>query len=180
MIALRYSLRTPEPIGRKPQDISAFALLTTVYSDSILLDFTNWDFSKNSLIVVPGDESRSDGLNRMVSERNKAVLVIEQMGSETEFPNATHISGSRGLGFNLTTQYDISLNGDFLPYTHQEAQALVMALVVEARDYQLLASRMTLCNAPLLKAGYEDDAGSPLENRTQALSWSALVGDICG
>ena len=97
IFALRYGERSPEPGGRAVADVSAFALLTTVYSDSILLDFTNWDANRAALIVTPGDMSRSDGIDRQVSERNKAIYVIEHLGSEAIYPNATHVSGSRGL-----------------------------------------------------------------------------------
>jgi hypothetical protein len=179
LMALRYDERTPQPVGRQTSEISAFALLTTVYSDSLLLDFTNWNFNTAQLILVPSDESRSDGLHRQVSERNKAIQVMEQMGSEASYPNATHIAGSRGLGLNLTTQYDDPLAGDFLPYTAAESQALVSALVVEARDYGLEASRISLCHSPLLKRGYEAYVSqAQLENQNLP-DWIALVGDLC-
>jgi hypothetical protein len=158
LIALRYLERTPQPVGRPRHDISAFALLTTVYSDSILLDFTNWN--GETLIVIPSDPSRPDGIHRLISERNKAIRVIEQMGNETIYPNATHISGSRGLGLHLTTRYDDPINGDFLPYTTEEAHALVMALITEAEDYGIEASRDTLCHSPMLTSAYERNGDS--------------------
>ncbi len=175
VIALRYEERTPQPVGRSTAEVSAFALLTTVYSDSILLDFTNWDVSNNTLIHMPADTARSDGLHRQISERNKAIRVIEQMGNELTYSNATHIAGSRGLGFNLITQYEDAENGDFLPYTAYESRALVMALVSEARDYGIVDSQMTLCNSPLLRTGYEITA----EN-DEVFAWDTLVGDLCG
>jgi hypothetical protein len=176
IIALRYEERTSEPVGRQQADISAFALLTTVYSDSILLDFTNWNSDTGALIVAPADNVRSDGIHRQVSERNKAIQIIEQMGNENVYPNATHIAGSRGLGFSLTTRYDDPLNGDFLPYTSEEAYYLVMALVSEAGDYGIEASRVTLCGSPLLRTGYEQ-----LANFDHSLSdWAALTDDLCG
>jgi len=173
LIALRYRARTSQPVGRQTDEISAFSLLTTVYSDSILLDFTNWDSSRQALIHAPVDADRSDGIDRQVSERNKAILVVEQMGNENAYPNATHVAGSRGLGFSLTTQYDDPQHGDFLPYTPAEAQALVDALVVEARDFGIAASQQTLCSSPLLKQGYEAYAGMV------ETSWSAAVGTLC-
>jgi hypothetical protein len=174
LLALRYHERTAQPVGRGTADVSVFAILTTVYSDSLLLDFTNWDFNQNTLLVTPADTARSDGLHRTISERNKAVLVTEHLGSEITYPNATHISGSRGLGFQLRNQYDAPQTGDFLPYTPEEAYALVSALTVEVRDYQLEASRVTLCQSPLLKRGYEvyaAEAGVP--------AWEQVVGGIC-
>ncbi len=86
IFALRYGERSPEPGGRAVADVSAFALLTTVYSDSILLDFTNWDANRAALIVTPSDTTRSDGIDRQVSERNKAIYVIEHLGSEAIYP----------------------------------------------------------------------------------------------
>ncbi|MBC7871242.1 MAG: hypothetical protein H7Y09_10425, partial [Chitinophagaceae bacterium] len=175
LFALQYQTRTPLPVGRDQRNISAFALLTTVYSDSLLLDFTNWNMSAQTLIVTPTDENRVDGIHRLVSERNKAILVIEQMGNENAYPNATHVAGSRGLGFALTPQYD-DRTGDFLPYTGEEVNALVMALVTEARDYGIEASRITLCNSPLLQRGYESYMG---ENQNTPV-WTSLVNGLCG
>ncbi len=177
IFALRYDIRTPQPVGRSIGDISAFALLTTVYSDSILLDFTNWDANQQALIVTPTDADRPDQIHRQVSERNKAIFVIEQLGNELDYANATHISGSRGLGLNLVTQYADPSHGDFLPYTEWEAYILTLALVAEARDYQIEASRVTLCNSPLLQAGYEayhDHAADSV------VAWSELVDSLCG
>lgn len=178
VIALRYAERSAQPVGRPTEDVSAFALLTTVYSDSILLDFTNWNMDAQSLLITPSDTTRSDGLHRQVSERNKAILVIEQMGDENAFPNATHIAGSRGLGFSLTPQYDDAA-GDFLPYMREEAYALVMALVVEARDYSLESSRVRLCDSPLLKQGYLY-ALDRLENTNEPFTdWDKLTSELC-
>jgi hypothetical protein len=179
VFAIQYELRSPAPVGRKVEEVSAFSLLTTVYSDSILLDFTNWDLNTTSLIHPPTDDVRSDGIHRQVSERNKAILVIEQMGNENVYPNATHISGSRGLGLNLTTQYDDPEKGDFLPYTPWEAQALVRALVSEMRDYQIEASRVTLCNSPLLKRGYEQYLAETTVDVKTAIPWDAIVVEFC-
>ncbi|MEL6268582.1 MAG: hypothetical protein AAFV33_16440 [Chloroflexota bacterium] len=156
LFALRYDERSPEPMGRSTNDISAFSLLTTVYSDSILPDFTNWNPASLSLIVEPIDSSRSDRVHRLVSERNKAITVIEQMGSEVTFPNATHVAGSRGLGFELVTKYDDRESGDFLPYTSEEAAFLVNALSIEAGVYSIEESGRVLCNSPLLRRGYEE------------------------
>lgn len=175
LIALRYDERTEMPHGRLTSDISAFAILTTVYSDSILLDFTNWNTQQNTLVVTPTDINRSDSLHRMVSERNKAILVIEHMGDENVYPNATHITGSRGLGFHLNNQYDFPETGDFLPYTLEESYALVMALTIEARDYQLEASRITLCNSPLLRRGYEAYTITTNSDAT----WSEIASGLC-
>jgi hypothetical protein len=174
LFALRYAERTSQPVGRPTHEISAFALITTVYSDSLLLDFTNWNTDSGALIVQPVDTTRSDGIHRLVSERNKAIFVIEQMGSEVNYPNATHVSGSRGLDVHLTTRYTDPVGGDFLPYTGSEAAALVQALVMEARDYQINASRVTLCNSPLLRAGYEEHAAQVGE-----ASWDEQVGELC-
>lgn len=153
LIALRYEERTKEPVGRATSDISTFAIITTVYSDSILLDFTNWDEQNQSIIVSPIDSLRSDGIHRRLSERNKAIQVIEQMGDENRYTNATHIVGSRGLGLQLVTQYENS-EGDFLPYTPEEAYYLVSALITEYEQHGIELSRQTLCNAPLLQSGY--------------------------
>jgi hypothetical protein len=176
LFALRYDLRSPLLNGRAVKDISAFALLTTVYSDSILLDFTNWSGESNTLIVNPLDPNRPDGTHRMVSERNKAIFVIEQMGDETLYANATHITGSRGLGLSFTPAYAGQAGADFLPYTVEEVQFLTSALVTETRDYQLGASQQTLCNSPLLKSSY-DHYSSAQEHIT--VTWDALVGDLC-
>lgn len=154
IMALRYSERSDSPQGRSLQDISAFALLTTVYSDSILLDFTNWNAADETLIVYPLDESRSDGVHRRISERNKAIRVVEQMGDENLYHHATHVAGSLGLGFRLSTQYDQS-DGDFLPYMAEEAFFLTSALIEEALEYGVEESRAILCNAPQLEAGYK-------------------------
>lgn len=174
LFALRYESRTPEPVGRPQEDISTFALLTTVYSDSLLLDFTNWDFDTGNLLVNPVDELRPDGIHRLVSERNKAIFVIEHMGNEMLYPNATHVSGSRGLGLSLTLQYN-DLDGDFLPYIPDEAFALVMALYTEATGHNIEASRVTLCYSPLLRQGYEQ---VDLDTR-QAASWDELTDAVC-
>jgi hypothetical protein len=179
IMALQYQLRTPFPVGRKTDEVSAFALLTTVYADSILLDFTNWDIEKGALIVFPVNESRSDNIHRLVSERNKAIRVVEQMGSEVDYPNATHVAGSRGLGFNLATQLDDPAHGDFLPYTPEEALALVMALVVEARDYAVESSQFTFCNSPLLKAAYEHAHQAAEPGDKKPVSWTILAGSLC-
>ncbi|HSS99944.1 MAG TPA: hypothetical protein VLK33_23075, partial [Terriglobales bacterium] len=178
IMALQYGKRTPVPVGRKSNQISAFALLTTVYADSILLDFTNWDMASENLIVPPVNESRTDNLHRQVSERNKAIRVVEQMGNELAYPNATHIAGSRGLGFNLVTQIDDPTQGDFLPYTPEEAYALVMALSVESRDYDVESSRLTLCNSPLLKTAYEH-AHQPANLGDKMPAWADLIGNLC-
>ena len=153
IMALRYSERSASPQGRSLQDISAFALLTTVYSDSILLDFTNWNASDETLIVYPLDESRSDGVHRRISERNKAIRVVEQIGDENLYHHATHVAGSLGLGFQLSTQYD-QPDGDYLPYTAEEAFFLTRALTEEALEYGVEESREILCNAPQLEIGY--------------------------
>lgn len=153
IMALRYSERSASPQGRSRQDISAFALMTTVYSDSILLDFTNWNASDETLIVYPLDESRSDGVHRLISERNKAIRVIEQIGDENRYHHAAHVAGSLGLGFQLNTQYDHPA-GDYLPYTAEEAFFLISALIEEALDYGVEESREILCNAPQLESGY--------------------------
>lgn len=179
LFALQYELRSPSPVGRKENEVSAFALLTTVYSDSLLLDFTNWDANTQTLIHVPVDASRSDGIHRQVSERNKAILVIEQMGNENNYTNATHIAGSRGLGLNLTTQYDDPVNGDFLPYTPWEAHALVMALVAEVEEYGIEDSRHTLCNSPLLRRGYEVYIGQPQIQIKEYSTWEAIESNLC-
>ncbi|GAB5493031.1 MAG: hypothetical protein Phog2KO_32460 [Phototrophicaceae bacterium] len=175
LFALRYGERTDYPVGRSPSDISAFAILTTVYSDSILLDFTNWDMNQNTLLTTPSDENRSDGLNRLVSERNKAILVVEHMNNETIYPNATHIVGSRGLGLQLVTQYDDPVTGDFLPYTPEEAYMLTMALYTESAIFELEASQTVLCNSPLLREGYEIYSNiNPSTN-----NWIFLTGNLC-
>lgn len=178
IIALRYEERTPYPVGRQPNEVSAFGVLSTVYSDSLLLDFTNWNVGQNTLIHTPTDDERSDGLNRQVSERNKAVQVVEQMGNENVYPNATHISGTRGLGLNLVTQYD-AVDGDFLPYTSQEAGALVSALVAEAEEYGIEASLVTLCNSPLLAAGYQLYVDEAVEAGISVSSWTDIAFQLC-
>lgn len=155
IMALRYSERSPVPMGRARHDISAFSVITTVYSDSILLDFSNWSAVNDTLIVKVVDQSRSDGIHRRLSERNKAIHVVEHMGDEISYPNATHITGSRGLGFSLVSLLD-SLEGDFLPYTPEEAFFLTSALSIEALDYGIDESADTLCNAPLLRTAYEN------------------------
>ena len=155
IMALRYSERSPVPMGRARHDISAFSLITTVYSDSILLDFSNWNAANNTLIVQVVDHSRSDGIHRRLSERNKAIYVVEHMGDEIAYPNATHITGSRGLGFSLVSLFDSS-EGDFLPYTPEEAFFLISALSMEALDYDIDESADTLCKAPLLRTAYEN------------------------
>ena len=154
IMALRYVERSPNPMGRAQEDISAFSLITTVYSDSILLDFTNWNAANDTLIVQPIDNSRSDGIHRRLSERNKAIRVVEHLGDERVYPNAMHIGGSRGLGLTLVSQFD-NPQGDFLPYTPEEAFFLIRALSMEALDFGIDESAGTLCNAPLLRAGYE-------------------------
>ena len=119
--------------------------------------------------MPPLDGSRSDGIHRRLSERNKAILVIEQMGDERAYPHATHVAGSLGLGLRLVTQYDDPA-GDFLPYTPEEAYFLARALSVEARDYGIEASRVTLCGSPLLRAGYGFYVeGSGVENEIEAV-----------
>ena len=121
-----------------------------------------------ALIVPPVDASRSDGIHRRLSERNKAILVIEQMGDERAYAHATHVAGSLGLGLQLVTQYEDPL-GDFLPYTPEEAYFLVSALSVEARDYRIEAAAVTLCQSPLLRRGYEIYAeANGLENAIEA------------
>ncbi|MCY4063024.1 MAG: hypothetical protein OXG60_20285 [Chloroflexi bacterium] len=153
VMALRYGERSDSPQGRSRKDISAFALMTTVYSDSILLDFTNWNASDETLIVFPLDESRSDSVHRRISERNKAIRVVEQIGYENLYHHAAHVSGSLGLGFRLNTQYEDPA-GDYLPYTAEEAFFLTRALIQEALDYGVEESREILCNAPQLEIGY--------------------------
>lgn len=154
IIALRYSERSALPQGRKPSDISAFALITTVYSDSILLDFTNWSPVAEELIVEPIDASRADGIHRRLSERNKAIHVVELMGHENDYSHAAHISGSHGLGLQLVSKYADS-QGDFLPYTPEEAYFLVRAQALESIEFQILDSAHTLCQPPPLLTGYE-------------------------
>lgn len=154
IMALRYSERSASPRGRSLHDISAFALLTTVYSDSILLDFTNWNASDETLIVHPLDESRSDGVHRRISERNKAIRVVEQMGDENLYHHAMHVAGSLGLGFRLSTHYD-QPDGDYLPYLAEEAFFLTKALMEEALEHGVEESRAILCNAPQLEIGYK-------------------------
>lgn len=174
VMALRYDERSDSPVGRSIEDVSAFSILTTVYSDSILLDFTNWNNTNESLIVAPVDANRSDGLHRLVSERNKAIDVIEHLGNEAFYPDATHVAGSRGLGFDLTTQYN-DADGDFLPYTPEEAYFIVMALATEASSgHGIAASREVLCDAPLLKMGYDAYAESQ-----PVLDWEGRIGNLC-
>ena len=153
IIALKYTERSARPQGRSRADISAFALMTTVYSDSILLDFTNWNASDETLIVHPLDESRTDGVHRRISERNKAIRVVEQMGDENLYHHAAYVAGSLGLGLRLKTQYE-QPEGDYLPYTAEEAIFLTNALFQEALEYGVEESREILCNAPQLKIGY--------------------------
>lgn len=174
VMAIRYDERDSTPVGRRIEDISAFSMMTTVFSDSILLDFTNWNNTTESLIFEPVDTNRSDGVHRLVSERNKAIEVIEHLGNEAIYYDATHVGGSRGMGLSLTTQYD-DPNGDFLPYTPEEAYFLVMALSTEASSgHGIVASRKTLCNAPMLKQGYELYAEThPVPN------WESQAGSLC-
>ncbi len=153
IMALRYADRSEVPNGRSREDISAFSLMTTVYSDSILLDFSNWNNEAYTLIVSPLDASRSDGIHRRLSERNKAIRVIEQMGDEKDYSHATHVSGSLGLGLQLVTQYN-DPRGDFLPYTPEEAYFLARALVLEATEFDAREAAETLCHSPLLLAGF--------------------------
>ena len=152
IMALRYADRSDMPNGRSREDISAFALMTTVYSDSILLDFTNWNNEAETLIVAPLDPTRSDGIHRRLSERNKAIRVIEQMGDAKAYSHATHVSGALGLGLNLVTQYD-DPQGDFLPYMPEEAYYLARALLIEATEFDIREAAETLCDSPLLLAG---------------------------
>ena len=177
IMALRtmYADRSEKPNGRSRDDISAFSLMTTVYSDSILLDFTNWNNEEGALIVPPLDPSRSDGIHRRMSERNKAIRVIEQMGDERVYSHATHVSGSLGLGFNLVTQYD-DLQGDFLPYTPEEAYFLVRALLQEATEFQIQEAIETLCESPLLQAGF----GAYLEQSTANSNSNPEIDSVCG
>ena len=174
IMALRYAERSPSPVGRAPEDISAFSLITTVYSDSILLDFTNWNAANDTLIVQPIDNSRSDGIHRRLSERNKAIRVVEHLGDESFYPNAMHIGGSRGLGFALVSQYD-NPRGDFLAYIPEEAFFLIRALSMEASDFGIDESADTLCNAPLLQAAYENYEDSVAGTR----SFAELAELIC-
>lgn len=173
IMALRYHERSSMPVGRKTEDVSAFSIITTVYSDSILLDFTNWNNSTQSLIVAPEDDIRSDGIHRQLSERNKAILVVEHMGSETVYPNATHVSGSRGLGFNLSTQYENTAS-DFLPYTLEEAYFLISALATEYKDYGIESSRYSLCHSPLLRIGYDKYIAHHAISDTVAINYDAF------
>lgn len=177
LFALRYDMRSEDPNGRPTTEVSAFSLLTTVYSDSILLDFINWDASRNALIVPPTDTNRPDGIHRMVSERNKAIFVIEHLGDESTFANATHVSSSRGLGFSLVTAYQDPQTGDFLPYSVEEVRYLALALVTEASEFSIQASRQTLCNSPLLRLGYEYYAA---QDTMPTATWAELVGNQCG
>lgn len=174
IMALRYSERSDKPNGRSREDISAFSLITTVYSDSILLDFTNWNNADSALIVSPLDPSRSDGIHRRLSERNKAIRVIEQMGDERKYSHATHVGGSLGLGLNLATQYD-DPQGDFLPYTPEEAYYIAHALLLEASEYDIQEAADTICNSPLLLAGLSVYLQQDRENN----SVSAQIGLIC-
>ena len=176
LMALRYHERPSQPAGRPIEDVSAFAIMTTVYSDSILLDFTNWNGNADALIFQPEDSTRTDGIHRMLSERNKAIYVIEHLGSEFVYPNATHISGSRGLGLTLTTKYDDPQSGDFLPYTSVEALYLVSALVMEAGAFNIAASQETLCQSSLLRAGYEHAVRTA---DTAMQSWESVIGELC-
>ena len=153
IMALRYSERSASPQGRSRPDISAFALMTTVYSDSILLDFTNWNAADETLIVYPLDGSRSDGVHRRISERNKAIRVVEQIGDENLYHHATHVAGSLGLGLNLKSKYD-DPEGDYLPYTTEEAFFLTSALIEEAMQYGVEESAKIFCDAPQLEIGY--------------------------
>ena len=154
IMALRYNERSASPQGRSRQDISAFALMTTVYSDSILLDFTNWNATDERLIVYPLDESRSDGVHRRISERNKAIRVVEQIGDENLYHHAAHVSGSLGLGLRLETQYEHPA-GDYLPYTAEEAFYLTSALIEEGLEHGVEESKEILCNAPQLEVGFK-------------------------
>lgn len=153
IIALKYSERSARPQGRSREDISAFALMTTVYSDSILLDFTNWNASDETLIVHPLDDIRTDGVHRRISERNKAIRVVEQIGDENLYHHAAYVAGSLGLGLRLKTQYE-QPERDYLPYAAEEAIFLTNALFQEALEYGVEESREILCNAPQLKIGY--------------------------
>ncbi len=173
IMALRYSERSDTPQGRNREDISAFSLITTVYSDSILLDFSNWNAADQSLIVQPLDDSRSDGIHRQLSERNKAIRVVEHMGDENKYYNARHVAGSLGLGLQLVTKFDDPA-GDFLPYTPEEASFLMRALATEAIDFGIEESAETFCRTPLLRRSYQKFSAQN-EMATNYEAWSGII-----
>ncbi|MBE2192544.1 MAG: hypothetical protein IAE83_00025 [Anaerolinea sp.] len=151
------------PSGRPTGEISAFALMTTVYTDSILVSEVT-GYGEEGYI---GQKSRSaESWSYFVNERNKAIRNVERMiNAEGQYRLL------RPLRVELKTQYD-QPNGDFLPYSREEISKLVDALLFEANQAQEGISEQAvdiLTRSDLLKQGYLHYFGKELRLEEQTI-----------
>jgi len=152
--AIDYSqlLGTP-PGGRPPGDISAFALMTTVYTDAITVSaVTGYD------TTYTGRDNRSiQDWRRFVSERNKAIRNVELLSS-TNVEGLYRIQQGLAIG-PFKTQYEDPTDGDFLPYSREEVEKLVQALLFERENSEDAwvsnEAKQILDTSQLLQEGYQ-------------------------
>lgn len=139
--AIDYSLFSNTPGGRPKSEVSAFSLLSIVYSDET--DVFNF---------IHADQAQV--------EMKKAIEVVERLG-----PNSPDREGQfriwQPLAIELVTEYDLTpeerqqgKRADFLPYEKKEAIELVNTLIARG-DSQFICSK-----TPLLRQAYEYYTGS--------------------
>jgi hypothetical protein len=161
-LAIDYSQLVGKPPGGRPQkDISAFALMTTVYTDTITVpEVTGY----GQRYLARDNRSIADW-RYFVSERNKAIRNVELLGSASA-EGQYRIQQALRIG-PLITQYENPSRADFLPYASEEVDDLVNALLFEAnnRDDQWVADEafQLLTNATLLQQGYQHYTGKALK-----------------
>ncbi len=149
------------PGGRPQQDVSAFSLMTTVYTDAITVS----DVTGFGQTYVARNNRNMDDWKNFVNERNKAIRNVELLG-QTSAEGQYRIQQALAIG-PLSNQYDDPVTGDFLPYSREEIEDLVSGLLFEInnRDDPWVAdeARQTLRNASLLQQGYRYYTGHELK-----------------
>jgi len=165
-VAIDYNKIAPAPSGRPKSQVSAFSLLTTIYSDDITVSsFAGAKYdAKTNTATAAGASNKT--------ERNKAIRAVELLDSR-------NIEGSyriqQPLGIKLTTQYAVDTSkvaagpsGDFLPYNAEEAVSLVEALQDESQKGDR-DSLKTLCCSNLLQDGYKQYTGKTINVSCQSV-----------
>jgi len=149
------------PSGRPQSEVSAFALITTVYTDAITVpEVTGYGQAYRARA-----NRDLEAWKRFISERNKAIRDVELLGNAS-LEGRYRIQQALAIG-PLVTQYASAANADFLPYSREEVDDLVHALLAESnnRDDPWVAEQalQLLDDSPLLHDGYRYYFGKALK-----------------
>ncbi len=141
------------PRGRSQMQVSAFSLISTIYTDTI----TVTEVTGYGKRYIARDARTIETWKAFVSERNKAIRNIELLGNKSA-EGSYRIQQGLGVG-PLKTQYEFPIQYDFLPYSQEEVLSLINALRYEitfSEDQWVSAEASRILeSALLLKQGYQ-------------------------